>query len=319
MAPINLDIDLLRTLVIAQQLGSFHRAADRVGRSQSAVSQQMRKLEERVGTPLFRKEGRGLALTDAGASLLSYATRLLALNDDAVAALRGVAIEGVVRFGLPIDFAEGWLPIALGRFRRAHPGVRFEALVDRNRRLLERLDRGELDLALTLNNGARPDAEPVTALQLAWIGPATGPLPCAPEEPIPLAMFEAPCFFRDAALGALDRAGVRWRIAFTSPSLHGLWAAVEAGLGVTLRTAVGLPAGLRAITDDARLHAPVVPAFAVSLHDGGRALEPAVARLRAIVVETFSANLPQAGSVRRVAGAAAASTLDRIDRSHARP
>jgi len=299
MAPINLDIDLLRTLVVAQQLGGFNRAADRVGRSQSAVSQQMRKLEERVGTPLFRKDGRGLALTDAGASLLSYATRLLALNDDAVAALRGVAVEGVVRFGLPIDFAEGWLPIALGRFRRAHPGVRFEAVVDRNRRLLERLDRGELDLALTLNNGARPDAEPVTALPLAWIGPATGSLPCAADEPIPLAMFEAPCFFRDAALAALARAGVRWRIAFTSPSLHGLWAAVEAGLGVTLRTATGLPGGVRAIVDDVRLQAPAVPAFAVSLHDGGRALEPAAARLRAIVVETFSANLPQAAPTPR--------------------
>ena len=293
-APINLDIDLLRTLVTAQRLGSFQRAADRVGRSQSAVSQQMRKLEERVGVPLFRKDGRGLALTDAGASLLAQATRLLALNDETVATLRGMAIEGVVRFGLPIDFAEGWLTIALGRFRRAHPGVRFEAVVDRNRRLLERLDRGELDLALTLNNGARSDAQPVTALPLAWIGPSSGPLPWAPGEPVPLAMFEAPCFFRDAALAALDRAGIRWRIAFTSPSLHGLWAAVEAGLGITLRTAAGLPGGVRAIVDDARLQATPLPAFSVSLHDGARRLEPAAARLREIVVETFSANLPHA-------------------------
>ncbi len=112
-------------------------------------------------------------------------------------------------------------------------------------------------------------------------------------------MFEAPCFFREAALAALARAGVRWRIAFTSPSLHGLWAAVEAGLGVTLRTATGLPASVRAIAGDVRLPASPVRSFAVSLHDGGRALEPAAARLRAIVVETFSANLPQAASAPR--------------------
>src|ERR1700712_2808051 len=106
MAAINLDIDLLRTLVHAQQLGSFNRAADRVGRSQSAISQQMRKLEERVGIALFRKQGRGLALTDAGQMLLAHAVRLLALNDEAVETLRGAATEGVVRFGLPIGFAE---------------------------------------------------------------------------------------------------------------------------------------------------------------------------------------------------------------------
>ena len=298
MTAINLDIDLLRTLVAAQKLGSFQRAADHVGRSQSAVSQQMRKLEDRVGVSLFRKDGRALALTDAGTALLSHATRLLALNDDAVSALRGIAVEGRVRFGLPIDFAEGWLPIALGRFRRAHPGVHFEAVVDRNRSLLERLDRGELDLALTLNNSGRPDAEPVTAMPLAWLGPAADLLPHAPRDPVPLAMFEAPCFFRNAALAALDRAGIRWRIAFTSPSLHGLWAAVEAGLGFTLRTAIGLPPGVRAITGDARLPLPATPAFAVSLHAGGQSLEPAAARLRAIVMETFAANLPQASAPR---------------------
>jgi DNA-binding transcriptional LysR family regulator len=298
MAAINLDIDLLRTLVAAQTLGSFQRAADQVGRSQSAVSQQMRKLEERVGVPLFRKDGRALALTDAGVALLSHATRLLALNDDAVSALRGIAVEGHVRFGLPIDFAEGWLPIALGRFRRAHPGVHFEAVVDRNRRLLERLDRRELDLALTLNHGARPDAEHVTAMPPAWLGPSADLLPHAARDPVPLAMFEAPCFFRDAALAALDRAGIRWRIAFTSPSLHGLWAAVEAGLGFTLRTAVGLPPGVREIVGDARLPLPAAPAFAVSLHDGGRPLQAGAARLRAIVMETFAANLPRAAAAR---------------------
>ena len=297
MTHVNLDIDLLRTLVHAQELGSFNRAADRVGRSQSAVSQQMRKLEERVGIELFRKEGRGLALTDAGRLLLAHAVRLLALNDDAVAALRGAATEGVVRFGLPIDFAESWLPIALGRFSRAHPAVRFEAVVDRNRRLLERLDHGELDLALTINNVARRDAAPVGTLPLAWLGSATAETTRAADEPIALALFEAPCFFRDVALATLDRAGVRWRVAFTSPSLHGLLAGVEAGLGVTLRTPLALSGGVRQIVGDARLPPPLAPSFGVSLHDGGRPLEPAVARLREIVVETFALNAAPTRSI----------------------
>ena len=181
------------------------------------------------------------------------------------------------------------------RFAQAGADV---AVVDRNRRLLERLDRGELDLALTLNNGARPDAEPVAAMPLAWLGPAADLLPHAAHDPVPLATFEAPCFFRDAALAALDRAGIRWRIAFTSPSLHGLWAAVEAGLGYTLRTAVGLPPGVREIVGDARLPLPAAAVFAVSLHDGGQPLQPGAARLRAIVMETFAANLPLAPAAR---------------------
>jgi DNA-binding transcriptional LysR family regulator len=124
MARINLDMDVLRTLVAAYQLGSFNRAAERVGRSQSAISQQIHKLEERVGQPLFRKQGRGLALTEAGEVVLAYAHRILDLNDEAVTAVTGVAIDGAVRFGMLGDFAETWLPAALGRSKRAHPTVR---------------------------------------------------------------------------------------------------------------------------------------------------------------------------------------------------
>ncbi|HEV2677744.1 MAG TPA: LysR substrate-binding domain-containing protein [Aliidongia sp.] len=286
MYRINLDIDILRTLVMAQQLGGFNRAAGRIGRSQSAVSQQIRKLEEQVGEPLFRKQGRGLVPTEAGDIVLAYAHRILDLNDEAVGALRGRAIEGVVRFGLPADFAETWLPTALGRFKRAHPAVRVEAVVDGNRRLLERLDRGELDLVLAMANGARADAERLATLPMVWLGPASDDWRPVEGEPIPLALYEAPCFFRQAALAALDQAGLPWRVAFTSTSLHGLWAAVEAGLGVTLRTAAGLPAGIAAIDG-----LPPAPTLDLCLHDGGRALTPAHARLREIVIGTLAANL----------------------------
>jgi DNA-binding transcriptional LysR family regulator len=287
MARINLDMDVLRTLVTAQQLGGFNRAAGQIGRSQSAVSQQIRKLESQVGEPLFRKQGRALVPTEAGDVVLAYARRILDLNDEAVVALRGRALDGAVRFGLPADFAETWLPTALGRFRRAHPAVRVEAMVDGNRRLLERLDRGELDLVLALGNGTRPDVERLATLPMVWIGPASGEPVRAPDEPIPLVLYEAPCFFRQAALAALDQASLPWRMAFTSTSLHGLWAAIEAGLGVTLRTAAGLPAGVAVIDG-----LPPGPRLDVCLHDGGRPLAPATGRLRAIVTETLAVNLP---------------------------
>lgn len=293
MSPVNLDMDILRTLVLARQLGGFGRAAERVGRSRPAVSQQLRRLEDQVGEPLFRKSGRGLLPTEAGEVLLSYARRMLDLNDEAVAALRGHALAGEVRLGLPADFSEVWLPEALGRFRRAHPTVRIEAVVDRNRLLLERLDRGELDLVLALNHGDRADSRPVAALPAVWIGPRNH-RPLNPGQPVPLVVAEAPCFFRQRAIDALGRAGLGWSLVFVSPSLGGIWAAVEAGLGVTLRTMAGLPDDLVRI---AGLPAPLQPLLSLTLHDGGRTLSPAAARLADIVVKTLQERLAEQSSM----------------------
>jgi DNA-binding transcriptional LysR family regulator len=286
----NLDLDVLRTLVAAQRLGGFARAAELVGRSQSAVSLQIRRIEAQLGVSLFRKQGRGLTPTEAGEVLLAYATRLLSLNEETVAAVRGCAVEGIVRFGLPGDLADGWLPRVLGQFKRAHPGVRIEAAVDRNSRLLERLDEEAFDLVLALGAQDRPDARALAALQDVWIGAHEGGPAWSEGEPVPLAVLEAPCMFRRSAIAALDRAGLRWRIAFVSPSLHGLWAAVEAGLGVTLRTAAGLPRGVDALGPECGLPLLSEVPRRLCLHDGGRALTPAVARLAAIIVET----VPQA-------------------------
>jgi DNA-binding transcriptional LysR family regulator len=293
MNRVNLDMDVLRTLVTAQQLGSFNRAAARLGRSQSAISQQMRKLEEQLGERLFQKEGRGWALTAAGEVVLAYARRILDLNDEAVSAVRDHSVDGAVRFGCPADFAESWLPGALERFKHASPAARVEVVVDRNRRLLERLDGGELDLVLALANDSRADAELVSALQLVWIGSASAATrELDAREPLALAMFEAPCFFRQGALAALDRAGIPWRIAFTSPSLSGLWAAVSAGLGITLRTAVGLPNGVQPLPNAGLPSAPQ-PTLNLCLHDGGRSLNAATSRLRSIVFETLPATVAQ--------------------------
>jgi DNA-binding transcriptional LysR family regulator len=277
----NLDMDVLRTLAVAMELGGFAKAADRLGRSQSAVSLQMRKLEERVGRPLFRRQGRGVALTDAGDVVLSYARRIVELNDQALAAARGVSIAGSVRFGVPQDFGDSWLPPVLARFTRTHPAVLIEARVDRTNKLAERIAEGGLDLALLWGNPPLPNTVTVLRLPMLWIG-RKGDAYAASEE-MPLALFESPCVFRQPGIEALERARRSWRLAFTSPSLSGLWAAAAAGLGVTIRTAFGLPAPLAALGRASRL--PKLPQTALSLYTAQAEPPPAVARLREILLD----------------------------------
>jgi DNA-binding transcriptional LysR family regulator len=288
----NLDMDVLRTFVAGFELGSFARAADRLGRSQSAVSTQLRKLEEQAGQPLVRKSGRGLVLTAAGESLLSYARRILELNDEAVDALRGTQVEGWVRLGLPQDFAEIWLPAVLGRFARAHPKVRIEVRAERNTHLIERMAKGELDLALCWGRGDdAPHVERVADLPIAWIGrPGWCGVPKLGSEPLPLVAFEPPCIFRSAGVAALDGAGIPWRLVFTSPSLAGLWAASEAGLGITLRTSIGIPKALSAL-DPATSGLPPLPTIPLSLHRAEKEPGAAVARLADILLETIRSEL----------------------------
>lgn len=205
------DLDVLRTFSTGMELGNFAKAAERLGRSTSAVSAQLKKLEEQAGTPIFRKVGRGLALTDAGETMLGYARRLLELNDEAAAAVHSVELEGWVRLGLQEDFGETLLPDVLGRFARAHPKVRIEARVVRNAELLERVTSGKLDLALASSDGTlTAHCERIGEVPMRWIGPAEGQpgWQAASGEPMPLASLEAPCLLRSAATKALDEAGI---------------------------------------------------------------------------------------------------------------
>lgn len=284
----NLDMDVLRTFVTGTELGSFAKAATRLGRSQSAVSLQLRKLEEQVGEALFRKEGRGLTLTAAGEILLSYARRLLELNDEAIAAARGVAVEGWVRFGIVQDFAEAWLPGLLGRFSRAHPAVRIEVTVDRGVHLAEQVTRGELDLALAWGDYVSPHRSKLADIQMRWIGPSG--YRQRQGEPVPLIAFRAPCTFRKRAIEAMDHAGLAWRVAFTSPSLAGLFAAVEAGLGVTPRTGIGLSPRLAILGPESGLPA-LSPPVELTLHRLQEHGSPAVERLADTLLDTLQGDL----------------------------
>jgi DNA-binding transcriptional LysR family regulator len=288
----NLDMDVLRTFVTGTEMGSFAKAAERLGRSQSAISLQLKKLEEQVGEALLKKEGRGLALTAPGEILLSYARRLLELNDEAVAATRGVAVEGWVRLGIVQDFAERWLPGLLGRFARAHPGVKVDVTVDRGVNLAEMVGKDELDVALTWGDYPTPHRRKLADVPMRWVGPPGYRQPLG--EPVPLIAFRPPCTFRKRAVEALDAAGLPWRLAFTSPSLAGLFAAVEAGLGVTPRTMVGLSPRLVLLGAESGLPG-LAPPIELFLHRANERGAPAVERLSETLLETVDGEIAIGG------------------------
>jgi DNA-binding transcriptional LysR family regulator len=281
---VTFDLEVLRTFVAGVELGSFALAARKLGRSRSALSAQLRRLEEQAGAAVFRKSGRGLALTPVGETLLAYARRLLELDDEAAIAVRGVEVEGWVRLGTQEDLGAGLLPDVLRRFARAHPKVRIEARVARNAELLERVKAASLDLALVWGDGsAAPNGERLAQLSMCWIGLGERAR-VSPSSPLPLAVVESPCQFRDAAIAALDRARIPWRLSFTSASLGGVWAAARAGIGLTVRTALGQPPEVRAL-GQGPLGLPALPSLGLSLHRAERLPGPAVRLLAALVSE----------------------------------
>ncbi|ODB85416.1 hypothetical protein A3195_17645 [Candidatus Thiodiazotropha endoloripes] len=228
----NLDIDLLRTFVAIADLGGFAKAGRQLHKTQSAISLQMKRLEAQSGSKLFRKAGRRQLLTESGELLLNYARRILSLNDEAAAALKPDPLQGQIRFGVTQDFADRGLASVLARFADNHPGIRLDVRVNPSCELKREIANGKLDLAVAFQErGDRGD--PLGKLQLSWIVPE--PFIDIDDRPLKLVLFEPPCVFRDRVINALEKASMSWRVVYTSPSLPGLLAAVEAGLGITAR------------------------------------------------------------------------------------
>lgn len=292
MRPVNLDLDALRSFVTGMEVGSFAKAASKLARSTSAISAQLKKLEAQAGTPLFKKAGRQLELTEAGEVLLGYSRKLLSLNDETVAAVAELKLKGWVRLGLQEDLG-GFLPQVLGRFMRAHPNVQVEACIARNADLLSRLDKGSLDLAVAWDGVDRAGyRETVAELPMSWIGSSQHPLAWHPDGqvPLPIIAFEAPCPFSALATEALDRAGLPWRLAFTSSSLSGLAAATEAGLGYTIRTRLGLQRGTELLPVGSQ-DLPQLPSIALTLHRPEATADPVTEKLSAIVLQAIRSEL----------------------------
>ena len=274
-----MDLDLLRSFVAVVDGGGFTRAAERLHRTQSTVSQQLKRLEERLDAPLLERNTRSVTLTERGELLLGYARRLLALNDEALGALAETQLQGRVRLGSAQEVADGGLADLLGHFSRLHPGVSLEVRVDANLRLSEQTERGELDLAVlfqepgqSLNNGT--GCEVIERLRRVWV--ASPKLRISDDEPLPLVLSNGPCLFRNSVLNALDAIGRPWRIVLSTPSLSGMRAALRAGLGVGVRTERWLEPDLRIL--DAEL--PPLPDVELVLLSAANTGEMVVERLR---------------------------------------
>lgn len=281
-----LDLELLRTFVLAVDLGSFARAAEQVSRSQSAVSLQMQRLEEQTGHQLFVRQGRSWELTASGELLSGYARQLLRLNDQAIEALSARQLAGVVRLGMLTDFSEGGLPQVLARFTEQHPRVQMEITIDKQVVLQQKLQSGKLDVIVCVGAQLPEGAIPIGKVPLRWIGNKT----VAQQSPLPLLLFEPPCLFRAAGLSALEKSGMAWRPVLTASNVAGMWAAARAGLGITIRTQIGLPPDCKPLPAASGL--PVLPQIFVYLLTAQRKKTAAsVLRLTEIVQETLSDEL----------------------------
>ncbi|NYF81000.1 LysR substrate-binding domain-containing protein [Granulicella arctica] len=285
---VNFDLDTLRTLIVASDLGGYGQAASRLGRTPSAISLQMKKLQEDAGATLFRKQGRGIALTEAGEIVLRYGRKMLALNDELLDTVQGASLAGTIRLGFSQDFADTVLPTVLSQFTKLYPLVQMEVRIEGNAALVEAIEKDQLDLALAVGQADRPTAQVLGNIELVWI--AGQEFAKREGQQLPLVLLGPQCAFRKEAILKLDQAGVPWRIAAVSPSLAGLWASAIGGLGITVRSSLGLPAKL--VWDKAMFDLPKLSSFPVTLHTQQKVMSAGVERLYAIVSEAVSRQLP---------------------------
>ena len=290
--PTALDPDLLRAFAFIAEEGSFTRAAERVGRTQSAVSMQIQRLETLLGQRLLlRSKGGSVQLTAHGAFLLEKAREMLALNDSIWRNFREPELRGVVRLGTPDDYALRFLPTLLRRFADSHPSVEVDVICAPSSELVHRLRDDQLDLTL-LSEGHEPRHWPAQKLwhgPLRWITSDRH----APHRrtPLPVALAQENCSWRNAALGALERAGMPYRVAYTSASQAGTHAPVMAGLAVTVSPIAWLPDGLRAMRADEGL--PELPEVAILMLRGRNAAAAVTHALEAHIADTFRSDSGQ--------------------------
>ena len=206
-----LDIDQLRTFVAIADTGSFTRAAEIVHKTQSAVSMQMKRLEDRVGKAIFERDGRLSKLTDEGERLLDYARRIVRLNAECMASFNEHELIGRVRLGLPDDYADRYLPEILARFSRSNPKAEVTVMCEPTPNLIERVQHGDLDLAIITHVDRRGPSEIVRIEQLLWVTSARHGV--HEETPIPLALGRPSCDWRHSATEALESADRPFRVA----------------------------------------------------------------------------------------------------------
>lgn len=245
----NLPTDLLRTFIAVVELGGHSKAGVVLGRSQPAISLQIRRLEDLVRTPLLSQEGRAIHPTPAGEALLSYAREMVRINDEAVRYFHRSDMNGVLRIGLPTDYAVAFLQNTLTGFLRNHPDVDLEIHCDLSRELLQHLRSDDLDIIVaTMPTGRMPYLSRAWVEQPVWA--ASEGLELAGDRPVPLGAHLEGCDYRSRMIEALDGTERRWRIVYTGPGISGLQNAVLNGLCVTALTRATMLPGMRELRED---------------------------------------------------------------------
>jgi DNA-binding transcriptional LysR family regulator len=257
----HLDIDLLRTFTAIAESHTLGRAAAKVGRTQAAVSMQVKKLEEMLNQPLLNRTGRGVVLTLHGERLLGHARTILRHHDAAVADISGAGLTGTIRFGCPDDYAAAFLPQILRDFAGRHPQVFVEVICAPTPRLAERLRQHALDLALVSTPAAEGGNRALRREPLVWVGNQGDG--AGGRTPLQLALSDPDTLDHRAACAALDAAGRAYRVAYASGSISGLLAVVRSGQAIAVLTQAAVPADLRILSASEDL--PGLPAVDISV------------------------------------------------------
>ncbi len=258
----NIDTITLQSFLTLAETGHVTKTAERVGRTQSAVSQQIAKLEESLGKPLFIR-GKSLVLTAEGEVFLGYARQIFELHREAIDRFKKPELEGTVKFGLPEDFASVFLADVLVDFIRIHPRILLNVECDLTLNLFEHFKKKDFDLVLVKMNRPQdfPNGVDVWTEHLEWVGDVHL-IKEDKTKPIPLVLSPHPCVYRASAIKALEEAGLPWRVVFSSPSYAGTLAAVKAGLGITVVPRTMVPQELSTISTP---HLPLLSDIHVSL------------------------------------------------------
>src|SRR5881394_23787 len=241
-----IDVDQLRTFIAIVETGSFTKAAEVVHKTQSAVSMQMKRLEERLGRSIFARDGRGSKLTDDGERLLDYARRIVKLNVEVLTAFSDIELSGRVRLGVPDDYADRYLPEIMARFSRVYPAIELTVLCDETVNLLERIKGNELDLAIITNCSGSMTAENFRQERLLWA--TSNRHSTHLEERLPLALGRTTCAWRRAAIDCLEAIGRPYRVLYSSGNASAICAAVLSGLAVSVFPESGLRPGMRVLS-----------------------------------------------------------------------
>ncbi|CAN5225606.1 LysR substrate-binding domain-containing protein [soil metagenome] len=243
----NLDVDLLKTFLAIADTGNFTRAAGEVNKTQSAVSMQMKRLEEVLGRPLFARDGRASRLTSDGERMVEFARRIVSINDEAVSAFTRPELTGTLRFGTPDDYADRFLPEILARFARTHPLVTVDVECLNTANLVERVRRSEMDLAIVTFGCDVFSDEPVRRERLVWVTSMKHSVHLL--DVLPIALSHGGCEWRQAVLNALENNNRKYRVAYSSPNSNAVNAAVSAGLAVGAVPELCVRPGMRMLTE----------------------------------------------------------------------